>query len=189
MPHSPSPFHHPRTIGPARAIAGLALAGCALSAAAETAGGPCALVDAARLRALAPDLTLPLAADAPGTLNPRDLPGLPVPLQLAQCTSAMARSGAVGFRLQVLTLPRELSAAEWAATGRALGHDTPLQARAPQCGTDDQPSRQGTTLHTASCGQTRGRHRVEISFEHEQAARLPAADAIRALLAQVLARL
>lgn len=157
------------------------------SAAAQPA--PCALVDVARVRAIAPGFVPPLVADAPGTLAPRDLPGLPVPLRLDQCTSAMTAAGAISFRLTVLTVPRALTAAEWAAVGKALDHAEPMLSAAPQCSVEQQSTKHSGTLHSAGCGQTRGRHRVEISFEHPQAAQLPPVEQIRALLAAAMARL
>jgi hypothetical protein len=160
-----------------------------MAAAGAAPAAPCALVDLARVRALAPEVTGALATDAPGTLLPRDLPGLPVPLRIDQCTSAAGAGGAIGFRLGLITAPRELSNAEWAAVGRALDHAEPMHAAAPQCAVESEPRRQGGTLHTAMCGQTRGRYRLEISFEHIHAARLPPLEAVRGLLAAAMARL
>ncbi len=150
---------------------------------------PCALVDAARVRAVAPGVTSALVADAPGTLSPRELPGLPVPLRIDQCTSGASAGGAIGFRLGLITVPRELSSAEWDAVGRALDHAEPMQPGAPQCAVESEPRRTGGTLHTAMCGQTRGRHRVEIGFEHINPGQLPPLDAVRGLLAATMARL
>lgn len=181
QPHPPTARRHAAWALP------VAMAALAASAAAAPPAGPCALVDPARVQSMLPGTLLPLFADAPGTLQPREVPGLPVPLRLDQCTSAMGSSGAIGFRLGLLTAPRELTAVEWAAVGRALDHAEPMQG--VTCGTDSQATRQGGRLHTAGCGQTRGRHRVEIGFEHERAAALPKADAIRALLQQALSRL
>lgn len=94
---------------------------------------PCALVDPARVRSLAPAFAPPLVADAAGALTPSELPGLPVPLRLDQCTSAMTAAGAISFRLTLLSAPRELSAAEWVAVGKALDHAEPMLSAAPQC--------------------------------------------------------
>jgi hypothetical protein len=159
----------------------------ATAAAAQTV--PCSLVDAARVKAMFPSTQLPIAADTPGMLHPRDAPGLPVPLRIDQCTSAMTAAGAIGFRLGLITVPRELTAAEWAAVGKALDHAEPMLSPAPQCARAQEPTQRGGTLHSVSCGHTRGRHRVEISFEHEQAARLPSTDAVRSLVEAAFARL
>jgi hypothetical protein len=165
----------------------------AATAAAHAQPNACALVDAARVRALTPGFVPPLSADAPVNLLPRDLPGLPVPLRVEQCTSVMSAAGAIGFRLGLLTAPRELSAAEWAAVGKALDHAEPMLSAAPQCETMQEATKRGGTLHSALhsavCGQTRGRHRLEIGFEHPNAAQLPSPEAIRSLLVAALARL
>jgi hypothetical protein len=159
------------------------------SAQAAPPPSPCTLVDPARVRALAPGLAGTLSADEPGTLTPRELPALPVALRLDQCTSAQAADGAIGFRLGLLTAPRELSPAEWAAVARALDHAGPMAPSAAQCELLSEPRRKGGALHTASCGQTRGRHRMDIGFEHTHPAQLPSLDAVRSLLAAALARL
>lgn len=170
---------------------GLAVLALLLAAAASHAAqaSPCALVDAARVRAMAPWVTGALVPDAPGTLSPRELPALPVPLRIDQCTSGASAGGAIGFRLGLITVPRELSSAEWAAVGRALDHAEPMQPGAPQCAVESEPRRTGGTLHTAMCGQTRGRHRLEIGFEHVNPGQLPSLDAVRGLLAATMARL
>jgi hypothetical protein len=161
----------------------------AATPAAHAQSNACALVDAARVRAMTPGFVPPLAADAPVNLLPRDLPGLPVPLRVQQCTSGMSAAGAIGFRLGLLTAPRELSAAEWAAAGKALDHAEPMLSTAPQCERMQEATKRGGTLHSAMCGHTRGRHRLEIGFEHPNAAQLPSPEAIRSLLADALARL
>ncbi len=117
------------------------------------------------------------------------LPGLPVRLRIEQCTSAAGAGGAIGFRLGLIVAPRELSAAEWAAVGRALDLAAPLQPGTAPCAVESEPRRQGGTLHTSMCGQTRGRYRLEIGFEHREASRLPSRGAVRALLGAAMSRL
>lgn len=161
----------------------------ALAGPAHQPAPPCHLVEPARVQALAPHRVLPLHADEPGTLSPRDLPGLPVAVRIEQCTSAAGAGGAIGFRIGLITVPRELTAAEWAAVGRALDHAEPMHPGTPQCAVGSEPGRSGGPLHTTMCGQTRGRYRVEIGFEHRDATRLPSQEAVRGLLADALSRL
>jgi hypothetical protein len=154
---------------------------------------PCSLLDAAALRAAAPRMAAglgPMVADAPGTLGPAELPGLPATLTLAQCHAPVDRAGAVPIRLVLLAAPRALSVAEWQAVHRALDPDEPAPASAASCSRQAQPRKAGgQLLHEAGCGQTQGRWLVEISFESADVSQLPADTAIRSLLAAALARL
>jgi hypothetical protein len=149
---------------------------------------PCALLDLAALRAAAPGVLGPLQADAPGRLDARAVPGLPVALELQQCTGAVTRAGAVTVRLALLSAPRALTAPEWQAVARALDAGEALAPAGVVCERQSPSTRSGQ-IHETGCSQARGRSQVSLSFEHQDAARLPDEATVRRLLAGVMARL
>jgi hypothetical protein len=167
----------------------LMLVGLLLTTHAAAQLSPCSLVDMPQVRAIAPGFVPPLAADAPGPLTATELPGLPTPLTLLQCTGGMNAAGAITFRLGLLGAQRELTNAEWRAVDRLLGVQAPAAAGEVACWREAQRSKSGGLLHEAGCGQARGRYRLQISVEHPDSTLLPTEPALRALLARALLRL
>ena len=153
---------------------------------------PCALLSGADVAAVSREAAGPTTADDPVTLAPAQVPGLPVALEIGQCTSPVRASGAVALRIATMTGARAMTPADWDATLRAIDRadgsgDPKPAARPDRCWQHAWTPKPGRpTLHEVGCGAAKGRTHVTVSFEHENSGRLPSREAVSALLDKAL---
>jgi hypothetical protein len=171
-----------------------------LLAEAQDAPDPCSLIRPAEIAAAKAGFQGKLSSEGSSTIDRTMVPGLPVPLRVAECNSSATKANAITFRLGLLSASKPLSAQDWTAVKKALDDgsknnsaDDSVETRigAASCfthswqgGSKDKPQR----IHEVACSAIKGRHRVTVNFEDEDRNRLPDLKAVKAVLDAALGR-
>ncbi|MBL8311028.1 MAG: hypothetical protein JNL19_11440 [Burkholderiales bacterium] len=164
----------------------------------EPQGTICTLLTGADWQTLTGKAAGKLFADEPVSLSPRDVPTLPVALQLQQCSTELQRPGGYGVQWAVMRAPQRLSEAQWRAVSAALESPKSNLGAAPRgvaletatdrvhCTRDEQRATKHLSRRfSIACDFTRHAVSASIEINHEQASALP--DERR--LSEVLRRL
>jgi hypothetical protein len=160
----------------------------------------CSLVTLPQVQAVSAQVRGPLMADLPARLTSKEVPGLPSALRIEQCAAPLTAASAVSFRVGLLTAERAMTAAEWTATDKLLEDKDPTApGKSVQMGknlcwqhawrTQAGTPKRDVTLHEVACSVVGARQHVTLGFEHEDATKLPAMQAVSGLLDNAAARL
>jgi hypothetical protein len=178
-------------ISAAAAVAMLATIG----AASAQSAAACKLLTLQEVSTVAGVAAGTLHYDAPTVVNPQAATKLPATIMVEQCHGDIRASGAVTLRIGLVVAKRSLSDAEWQQVDKALEEPedqvkpTRMQIiNGAKCWVDSQKLKK-VTLHSAGCSIAKQRHLLDVSFEHEDASKLPDLSKVRELLARAEKRL